>query len=86
MAELSEAERIRSRAADAATAVERLAAALAHRGTDDRAAIAYVLRLLEAAARVEDYTEHDRRRTPPDPNYLGRLRGSDPGFSAGRQP
>lgn len=65
---------IRQRAATAATAVERLARSLAHRGTDDQVAVAYIMRLLEAAARVEDYTEHDRRRVEPDPNYLGGLR------------
>lgn len=77
---------IRKRAATAATAVERLARSLAHNGTDDPVALAYVLRTLDAAARVDDYTEHDRHRIEPDPNYLGRLRGFDPGYSAGRQP
>jgi hypothetical protein len=80
------AELIRRRAADAATAVERLARSLALSGTDDQVAIAYILRILEAAARVDDYTEHDRKRVEPDPNYLGRLRGHDPGYSSGRQP
>lgn len=73
-------------AAAAATAVERLACSLAHNGTDDRVALAYILRTLEAAARVDDHTEHDRGGVEPDPNYLGRLRGFDPGHCAGRQP
>ena len=81
-----EADRIRKRAAAAATAVERLAASLASGGADDSVSIAYIMRLLEAAARVEDYTEHDRKRVEPDHNYLGRLRGFDPGYSAGRLP
>lgn len=81
-----EADQLRRRAADAATAVERLAASLALRGTEDPVAVAYIMRLLEAAARVEEYTEHDRQSVAPDPNYLGRLRGYDPGYSSSRQP
>ena len=75
----------RRRAAAAATAVERLARSLSHRGTEDPVVVAYILRMLEAAARVDDYTEHDRRRIEPDPNYLGGLR-HEMGTSAERNP
>ncbi len=83
MAELTNVERIRRRAADAATAVERLKVSLALNGTQDSVTIAYIKRLLEASAWVDEYTEHDRLRIAPDPNYLGPLRGmGDPGYSA----
>lgn len=70
----------RDRAAAAATAAERLAARLAGEGTEDPITVAYIYRLLEATARIEDYATRALGHAPngegriePDPNYLGRL-------------
>lgn len=79
----------RDRAATAATAVERLAASLSNGVEDDDSiTVAYLMRLLEAAARVEEYAAYGLRNVSPDRNYLGRLadsrlRTSAEGFGAG---
>jgi hypothetical protein len=45
MTDRTDTDRVRKRAAAAATAVERLAQSLAHTGTEDRAVVAYIMRL-----------------------------------------
>lgn len=77
------------RVSQAATAAERLATGGFDGevvGDTDRIAMAYLYRLLEAAARIEEYTEYDRRTIEPDPRYLGRLADAGFAFTANRNP
>lgn len=61
------------RARDAATATERLARALASRSVEDPVEVAYLKRILYAAAIVEDRAEHALSAIEPASQYLGAL-------------
>lgn len=70
---------------DAATAAERARIVLSGQDITDPVEMAYLHRLLEAAAAIEDYTKDERRTIEPASAYLGRLR-YDPQTTASRQP
>jgi hypothetical protein len=77
---------VRERAAAAALATERLARALASKPADDPITVAYLRRLLHAAATVEARTETDRARIDANSRYLGPLAWDGPGTTASRNP
>lgn len=64
-------ELVLRRLRDAATAAERARRVLASEDVTDPVAMAYLRRLMEAVAVIEDRTAVERATVEPDPAYLG---------------
>jgi hypothetical protein len=76
---------VQRRAAEAATAAERLARSLSAGEQLDPITVAYLHRLGAAAEKASRYASYDLERVAPDPAYLGPLR-HDPQTTASRSP